>query len=366
MIPFLDLHKVNLRFETEFKERYSEFLDSGHYILGSQVTLFEMEFAKFCGSRECIGVGNGLDALRLILEGYKVLDKIHDGDEVMVASNTYIATILAIKQAGLTPVLIETDPESYNFSIENLENAITSRSKAIMPVHLYGQLSPMNEIHIFAEAHDLLIIEDAAQAHGAMDEHGNQAGNLGHAAGFSFYPSKNLGALGDGGAVTTNDADLAKVVRKLRNYGASTKYVNDILGFNSRLDELQASFLRCKLPYLNADNKRRIEIARRYLSEVKNEKITLPRHSGKSDHVFHLFVIRVKNRAEFMDHLKANEIGCLIHYPIAPHKQKALKEYSHLHFPVCEQIVEEVISIPMSPVMTNDEVSRVITVLNDF
>jgi dTDP-4-amino-4,6-dideoxygalactose transaminase len=366
VIPFLDLHKVNLRFEAEFKSNYSSFLDEGRYILGSQVAEFEREFAEFCGSRECIGVGNGLDALRLILEGYKSLDKLQSGDEVLVASNTYIATILAIKQAGLTPRLVETDPHTYNFQVDALHDSLSERTKAIMPVHLYGQISPMNQIMAFAEKHKLLVIEDAAQAHGAMDNEGKRAGNLGHAAGFSFYPTKNLGALGDGGAVTTNDMDLANVIRKLRNYGTSSKYVNDILGFNSRLDELQATFLRCKLPYLDADNKRRIEIAKRYLSEIKNEKIVLPEFSGAADHVFHLFVIRVKDRTKFIEYLDQHEIGSLIHYPIPPHKQNALSEFGHLQFRVCEQIHQEVVSIPMSPVLADNEVSRVISTLNDY
>ncbi len=332
MIPFLDLHKVNLRFEAEFKSKYQEFLNSGHYILGEQVALFEKEFADYCGTLDCIGVGNGLDALRLILEGYKTLGKLDNEDEVLVSSNTYIATILAIKQAGLKPVLVETNPLNYNFELSELKDALTGRTKAIMPVHLYGQLSPMKEIMSFGNQHDLLVIEDAAQAHGAMAIEGKLAGNLGHAAGFSFYPTKNLGALGDGGAVTTNDTELAQVIRKLRNYGTSSKYVNDILGFNSRLDELQAVFLRTKLPYLNADNKRRLEIAKRYLSEVENDKITLPDYSGGADHVFHLFVLRVKDRLEFMEYLKDNGIGSLIHYPIPPHKQEALREYCAFTF----------------------------------
>ncbi|MBT8261711.1 MAG: DegT/DnrJ/EryC1/StrS family aminotransferase [Bacteroidia bacterium] len=366
MIPFLDLHMVNLRFETEFKSKYEEFMNSGRYILGEQVDLFEKEFADFCGTLECIGVGNGLDALRLILEGYKSLGKLNPEDEVLVSSNTYIATILAIKQAGLIPVLVETDPQTYNFELSDLEDTLTKRTRAIMPVHLYGQISPMKEILAFASQCELLVIEDAAQAHGALDTDGKLAGNLGHAAGFSFYPTKNLGALGDGGAITTNDSKLAEVVRKLRNYGTSSKYVNDILGFNSRLDELQAVFLRTKLPYLNADNKRRMEIAKRYLSEVENEKITLPVHTGETDHVFHLFVVRVKDRLEFMEYLKDNGIGTLIHYPIPPHKQQALEEYAHLSFPVCEQIHREVVSIPMSPVMMDNEVSRVISILNSY
>jgi|SRR5690554_456004 len=366
MIPFLDLKAINYRFENDFQSELKQFLDSGHYILGAQVKVFESNFARFCGSTHCIGVGNGLDALRLILEGYKVLGKLQENDEVLVASNTYIATILAIKQAGLTPVLIESELETYNFDIDSLGRSITEKTKAIMPVHLYGQLSPMTEILELAKKHSLLVIEDAAQAHGAMDREGKCAGNLGDAAGFSFYPTKNLGALGDGGAITTNDDNLAKVVLKLRNYGTSSKYVNELLGFNSRLDELQAAFLNCKLPSLNMDNNRRQEIAKRYISEIKNDKIQLPNYDGSENHVFHLFVVRVENRFDFIDFLDRNNIGYLIHYPIPPHQQEALSEYKDLKFPVTEMIHQEVISLPISPVMTEVDVEKVIAVLNKY
>ncbi|MDC8001649.1 DegT/DnrJ/EryC1/StrS family aminotransferase [Aequorivita todarodis] len=366
MIPFLDLKAINQRFEAEFKNGFRQFLDSGYYILGNQVKLFEANFAKYCGTTHCIGVGNGLDALRLILEGYKILGKLKENDEVLVASNTYIATILAIKQADLKPVLVEADLKSYNFDLESLKNAISARTKAIMPVHLYGQLSPMEEILKISKENNLLVIEDAAQAHGAKTKDGKHAGNLGQAAGFSFYPTKNLGALGDGGAVTTSDDALAEVIGKLRNYGTSTKYVNELLGFNSRLDELQAAFLNVKLPSLDADNEIRRAIAQKYISEIKNDKITLPAYDGSENHVFHLFVVRVKNRNTFIDHLDRNGIGHLIHYPIPPHKQQALSEFSHLSFPNTEKIHNEVISIPMSPKMTEEEVSEVISTLNSY
>lgn len=366
MIPFLDLKAFNKRFEAEFQNSLRQFLDSGYYILGNQVKLFEANFASYCGATHCIGVGNGLDALRLILEGYKILGRLNENDEVLVASNTYIATILAIKQAGLKPVLVEADLKKYNFDLEALENSITPKTKAIMPVHLYGQLSPIDEISKISKKNNLLIIEDAAQAHGAKNKIGKCAGNLGDAAGFSFYPTKNLGALGDGGAVTTNDDALAEVVQKLRNYGASTKYVNEILGFNSRLDELQAAFLNIKLPTLDADNEIRREIAKKYISKINNDKITLPYYDGSKNHAFHLFVIRVKNRNTLVDHLDRNGIGHLIHYPIPPHKQQALSEFSHLSFPNAEKIHNEIISIPMSPVMTEQEVDGVISVLNSY
>ncbi len=366
MISFLDLKLINKRFEAELQRSVQAFLASGFYILGNQVKIFEANFAHFCGVRHCIGVGNGLDALRLILEGYKILGRLHENDEVLVASNTYIATILAIKQAGLKPVLVEADLQTYNFDLIALQKAISPKTKAIMPVHLYGQLAPMEEILKISQEKKLLVIEDAAQAHGALDRFGKRAGNIADAAGFSFYPTKNLGALGDAGAITTNDDALAEMVEKLRNYGTATKYVNEILGFNSRLDELQAAFLNIKLPTLDADNDRRRQIAKKYLSGVKNKKITLPKYDGSENHVFHLFVVRVENRNEFMDHLDRNGIGHLIHYPIPPHKQQALSSYSKLHFPNTEKIHKEVISLPMSPVMTTAQAETVISVLNKY
>lgn len=366
MIPFLDLKAINKGFEKDFEYSFQRFLNSGHYILGNQVNLFEANFARFCGTKHCVGVGNGLDALRLILEGYKVLGRIKENDEILVASNTYIATILAIKQAGMKPILVEADLQTYNFDLNSLKKSISVKSGAIMPVHLYGQLSPMEEISKFAQENNLLVIEDAAQAHGAKNKKGKIAGNLGDAAGFSFYPTKNLGALGDGGAITTNDDALAGVIKKLRNYGTATKYVNELIGFNSRLDELQAGFLNVKLPKLDLDNERRRAIAKKYISGIDNKKIILPKYDGSENHVFHLFVIRVSNRNEFMDFLDRNGIGHLIHYPIPPHKQEALSEFSNLNFPNTEQIHKEIISIPMSPIMTDSEVDLVIQIINKY
>lgn len=379
MIPFLDLHKINARFETQFQEAFKHFLDSGYYILGNSVAQFEKTFAHYCGVKNCIGVANGLEALRLILEGYKVLGKIKEGDEVIVAANTYIATILAIKQAGLKPVLVDAEADTYGFDISKLEQAVTTITKAIMPVHLYGQITNIDIVTAFAKAHNLLVIEDAAQAHGAKFQISNskpqipndthhflKAGNLGDAAGFSFYPTKNLGALGDGGAVTTNDDALAEVLRKLRNYGASTKYVNELQGFNSRLDELQAAFLLVKLKQLDTDNNRRREIAKTYLTQLFNPKVILPVVPNYEAHVFHLFVVRVKNRNEFMDYMEQHGVGALIHYPIAPHKQKGLIELNHLIFPVTDILHDTVVSIPMSPVMTDEEVQEVIKVINSY
>ncbi len=366
MIPFLDLHKINQRYESDFKSKFNSFLDSGYYVLGTNVAAFEKEYAAYCGTKYCIGVGNGLDALRLVIEGYKILGNLKNGDEVLVASNTYIATILAIKQANLNPVLVESESDTFNFNLKELKAAITHKTKAIMPVHLYGQLSPMNEISEIAKKNNLLIIEDAAQAHGAINKEGVLAGNLGDAAGFSLYPTKNLGALGDAGAITTNNENLASVIRKLRNYGSSSKYVNEYVGFNSRLDEVQAAFLRGKLSFLNEENKRRRKIAERYLFEISNSKIKLPSYKGSKNHVFHQFVIQVANRDKFIKYLTKNGIGSLIHYPIPPHKQEALSEFSNLHFPITEKIHEEVVSIPMSPVLLEQEVTKIILVLNSY
>ncbi len=377
MISFLDLHKINARFETEFQEAFKGFLDSGYYILGNRVREFEEAFAAYCGTKHCIGVANGLEALRLILEGYKGLGKVNEGDEVIVAANTYIATILAIKQAGLKPLLVDAEADTYGFDISKLEQAVTTKTRAIMPVHLYGQITNMDVVNAFAKAYHLLVIEDAAQAHGSkLKVQGSRlnedsveekvAGNLGDATGFSFYPTKNLGALGDGGAVTTNDDVLAETIKQLRNYGTSSKYVNDLTGFNSRLDELQAALLLIKLKQLDADNNRRREIAKRYLTQLSNKKVILPKVPDYDAHVFHLFVIRVVNRNQFMNHMEQNGVGTLIHYPIPPHRQKAFGEWNHLSFPVTEMIHDTVVSIPISPVMTDEEVQEVIKVINSY
>ena len=366
MIPFIDIHAINSRFEKSFKNQFQDFLDSGYYVLGNQVSAFESRFADYCETQYCIGVGNGLDALRLILEGYKILGKLELGDEVIVASNTYIATIIAIKQAGLKPVLVEVENKTFNFDISALKQAISPSTKAIMPVHLYGQIAPMEAIYSISNSHDLLIIEDAAQAHGATHTNAKRAGNLGHAAGFSFYPTKNLGALGDAGAVTTSDASLATAIKKIRNYGSSSKYVNELLGVNSRLDELQASFLSVKLPLLDSDNSARRDIARAYIKGITNPKVVLPAYDGSKNHVFHLFVVQVATRDHFQDYLKNKGIGTLIHYPIPPHHQQALKEFDTLQFPVSEKIHQQVISLPMSPVMTQAQIEKVINVVNAY
>ncbi|HET8884827.1 MAG TPA: DegT/DnrJ/EryC1/StrS family aminotransferase [Salinimicrobium sp.] len=366
MIPFLDLKKMNAPYETTFQERFLAFLNSGHYILGKGVEKFEESFAAYCGAKFCIGTGNGLDALNLIFRGYIELGQLKEGDKIIVAANTYIATILAIKHAGLTPVLVEPDEGTFNLDSSLVSEKITREVRGILVTHLYGQLADMKKLREISEENNLLLIADSAQAHGAEDENGNKAGSLADATGFSFYPSKNLGALGDAGAVTTNDEDLAEVVSKLRNYGTSSKYINEYVGYNSRLDELQALFLLEKLPFLDEENDQRRNIATRYFSEIKNEKIKLPFWNGSKNHVFHLFVVRVKNRKDFCEFLNSKNIGNLVHYPIPPHKQKALSEFSDLKFPITEKIHEEVVSIPLNPMMTKEEIGEVVSTLNSY
>lgn len=365
-IPFLDLHKINSRYHKQLKSRFSDFLESGSYIKGDFVEEFEHTFARFCGAEYCIGVGNGLDALTLVLRGYIELGKIKAGDEVIVAANTFIATILSVKYAGLQPVLVEPNTDTFNLDIRKIEEAITDKTKVILPTYLYGQLAQMDEINIIAKKHNLLVVSDSAQAHGAKGIHGTVAGNLCDASSFSFYPAKNLGAFGDAGAVTTNDEELAGVIRCLGNYGSSEKYENDYLGVNSRLDELQASFLLEKLKDLEDDNKLRRQIAKRYLSEIKNEKIQLPFWDGSENHVFHLFAIRVADRSGFCDYLEKSGIGYLIHYPIPPHHQKALKQFSNLSLPITEKIHKEVVSIPLNIALENHQIEQIIMTLNQY
>ncbi len=389
MIPFLDLQKINARFEPQYKTVFQQFLDSGYYVLGNEVNQFEKEYADYCGTKHSIGTANGLDALILIFKAYITLGKLKLGDEVIVPANTYIASVLSVIHSGLKPILVEPDAATFNISPIEIEKHITKNTRAILVVHLYGQLANMQAINTIAKEHQLLVVEDAAQAHGAVGNSNFQlpnsktiteapsthnplpttyfkAGNLGNAAGFSFYPSKNLGCLGDGGAVTTNDDQLAECVRVLRNYGSSEKYVNTHVGINSRLDEIQAAFLRVKLKSLDADNEQRRHIANRYLSEITNNKISLPFYDQSKNHVFHAFVVRVTDRADFTAYLDVNSIGWLIHYPIPPHKQKAFETMADKSFPLTEAIHESVVSIPMSPIVSKDDVTSVIRILNRY
>jgi len=366
MIHFLNLRKLNQPFEVAFQKKMKQFLDDGWYILGNEVKQFETDFASYCSTKHCIGVGNGLDALVLIFKAYIHLGKLEKGDEVIVPANTYIASVLAILQADLVPVLVEPRLETFNINPEEIEAKITSKTKAILPVHLYGQLCEMKAINEIAQKHNLLVIEDAAQAHGSQFSENEKAGNLSNAAAFSFYPGKNLGALGDGGAITTNDDELAEVLFSMRNYGSKVKYENEIIGVNSRLDELQAAFLNIKLKQLDSENEFRRSMAKRYLSEIKNEKIIMPSWDLSQNHVFHLFVIRTSNRLELQNFLKENGIETMIHYPIPPHKQKALSNWNNLSFPITEKIHDEVLSIPLNSGLKASEIQHIITILNQY
>ena len=359
MIKFLDLHKINERFREEIDLRIKQVLDSGWYLLGNQDKEFEKNFAEYCGAKHCIGCANGLDALNLIIRAYG----FGVGDEIIVPANTYIASILAISENGCTPVLVEPDLNTYNINPDLIEEKITPKTKAIMVVHLYGQAVEMEKIWALAKKYDLKIIEDSAQGHGAIYKN-KRTGNLGDASGFSFYPGKNLGCMGDGGAITTNDDELALKLRAIANYGSHKKYCNLYKGVNSRLDEIQAGILDVKLKHLDEDNERRREIAKFYLQNIKNEKVILPKYKGDDSHVFHVFVVRIENRNEFQQYLADNEIQTLIHYPTPPHKQEAYKEWNSLSYPTTEKIHNEIISLPISPVMTDEEVKKVVEVVN--
>ena len=361
MIKFLDLHKINERFRKEIDEKIKEVLDSGWYLLGNQDKAFEKNFADYCGVKHCIGCANGLEALTLIIRAYG----FSKGDEIIVPANTYIASILAISENGCTPVLVEPDINTYNINPDLIEEKITEKTRAIMVVHLYGQAVQMEKIRQIAKKHNLKIIEDSAQAHGAVYQ-GKRTGNLSDASGFSFYPGKNLGCMGDGGAVTTNDDELAQKIRALANYGSHKKYCNLYKGLNSRLDEIQAAILDVKLPHLDKDNERRRQIAKYYRENIKNPKLILPEAYDEKAHVWHVFAVRTEDRDGFQQYLTQNEIQTIIHYPTPPHKQEAYKEWNNLSFPITEEIHNTIISIPISPVMTDEEVQRVMEVLNGY
>ncbi len=365
MINFLDLKKINIQYQQELKDACARVIDSGWYIMGGELSQFEKEFQEYCGVKHTIGVANGLDALCLVFRAWKELGKLSPGDEVIVPANTYIASILSITENDLVPILVEPNPETYNLDPKVVEAAITKKTKAILSVHLYGRLSPMCEIMEIAEKNKLLVLEDCAQAHGA-EIHGIRAGNWGHAAGFSFYPGKNLGALGDAGAITTNNDELAQTIKALRNYGSYKKYENLYRGVNSRLDEIQAAMLRVKLKYLDVQNTRRQQIARIYLENVKNKYILLPQNYEERSHVWHLFVLRCERREALQYYLTKQGIQTLIHYPIPPHLQQAYCEYSHIKLPITEAIHQQVLSIPLDPTMSDEDVNKVIISLNGF
>ncbi|WP_044411485.1 DegT/DnrJ/EryC1/StrS family aminotransferase [Thiomicrospira microaerophila] len=370
MIQFLDLKGINAQYREELILAVTDVIDSGWYIQGSQVNAFEQEFADYCGTKHGIGVANGLDALILILRAYKALGKLKEGDEVIVPANTYIASILAITENRLKPILVEPNEHTYNLDPSLIEQAITPNTKAILAVHLYGQLADMPAINTIAQKHNLLVIEDAAQAHGAQID-GRKAGNWSDAAGFSFYPGKNLGALGDAGAVTTHDDQLAQTLRALGNYGSHKKYENLYQGINSRLDEIQAALLRVKLKHLDTETKRRQQIATMYIEGIKNDAIVLPLTRTASpltrtDHVWHLFVIRTPHREKLQTYLAGQGIQTLIHYPIAPHQQQAYKQWSNQNLPITQAIHQQVLSLPISPTMTDQQVHAVCQSLNHF
>ena len=365
MIAFLDVQKINAPYEEAYLQRMKQLFHDGIYILGQEIVTFEEHFAAYCGTSFCVGVGNGLDALKLIFDGYIKLGKLSVGDDVLVPANTYIATILALLDCGLNPVFVEPNLDSYTLDVNGITYSMTSSTKAVLVVHLYGQVYEMDKIKHYCQDRGLLLIEDAAQAHGTTLK-GCKAGAFGDAAAFSFYPSKNLGCLGDGGAITTNHLDLVEVLRATRNYGSHIKYQNKYKGYNSRLDEIQAAILNLKLPNLDTDNQKRLKVAYRYMREIKNVKIILPHLSSEAAHNFHLFVVRVAEREHFQRYLLEKGIQTLIHYPIPPHQQAALLEFSYLQLPVTELIHQEIVSIPISPIMTEEEITQVIQAINAY
>lgn len=364
-VDFLNLKDINSKYSEELKEAACRVIDSGWYLNGNELEKFEKEFANYCGTKYAVGVANGLDALTLVLRAWIELGRLKEGDEVIVQANTYIASVLAITANKLVPVLVEPNNNSFNLDPNTLENHITSKTKAILPVHLYGQISEMDAIMSVAKKYNLLVLEDCAQAHGAKIS-GKSAGNWGNAAGFSFYPGKNIGALGDAGMVTTDDPDVCKVVKALGNYGSFKKYQNEYVGTNSRLDEIQAAMLSVKLKYLPQEIEVRRHAANRYLNEICNSLVSLPKHNNEESHVWHLFVIKTQYRSELIKHLDEHNIGTLVHYPIPPHKQIAYEEFNDISLPITEEIHEQVLSLPISGVISDNEVQYIIDTINSF
>ena len=363
MIPFLNLKKINQRYYEGFIEATKRTLNSGYYVLGQELETFEKRFSNYCGTKYCVGLGSGLDALILTLRAWKEMGVISKGDEVIVPSNTYIASILAISENDLQPVLVEPDLKTFNIDPQNIEKAISPKTKVILAVHLYGRLADMPEIVHIANKYELKILEDSAQAHGAHFNN-KKAGSWGHASAFSFYPGKNLGALGDAGCITTDDTELYSMIKRLRNYGSSEKYIHDLKGLNSRLDELQAAYLNVKLCDLDHEIEIRQKIANRYVSQIINSKIQLPQeHQG---HVWHLFTILSSNRPTFIKHMQESGVETMCHYPVAPHKQKAYKELSQQAFPISEQIHNETVSLPLNSSLTAKEIDQIIEAVNNF
>lgn len=365
MIKFLDLQKITQKYSDEIHEAVNRVIDSGWYLQGKENGSFESNYSKYIGTDYCIGVANGLDALIWIYRAYIEMGIMKPGDEVVVPANTYIASILAITENGLKPVLVEPNINTYQIDDKLIEAAITPRTKSIMIVHLYGQCAYTDKIGELCKKYNLKLVEDNAQAHGCFFQ-GRKTGSLGDAAGHSFYPGKNLGALGDGGAVTTNDKELAEIIRAVANYGSTKKYVFKYIGRNSRLDEIQAAVLDIKLKYLDEDNTARKNVARYYIEHIDNPEIILPKVNDWDSHVFHIFSIRTKRRNELQQFLADNGVQTLIHYPIPPHKQECYKEWNHLSFPVTERIHNEVLSLPISPVLNIKEAQIVADLLNTY
>lgn len=360
MVSFLDLKKINDQHLDEINGAIKRVLDSGYYLLGKENSNFTQNFAQYIGVDHCVGVGNGLDALTLMLKAYN----FEEGSEIIVPANTYIASILAISAANLVPILVEPDINTYNIDIRKIESAITAKTKAILVVHLYGRAVDMTDVNKIAKKYNLKVFEDCAQAHGALSD-GKKVGSVSDCAAFSFYPGKNLGALGDAGAITTNDKDIAHKIKVLANYGSDVKYHNIYKGTNSRLDEIQAAVLDVKLKYLDNENLRRLNIAHYYIDNIK-ANIKLPLKTHNNNCVWHLFPIMVANRDKFMSYLKDNDVHTLIHYPIPPHKQRAYYELSNLSLPITEKIHEQIVSLPISPVLTDSEVDYVIDIVNKY
>ncbi len=366
MIKIIDLNRINKAYEQEFQKKIPLFFSEAHYINGREVLAFEKAFSTYIGTDFAAGVANGLDAIRLIFEAYKILGKLNEGDEVLVPANTYVASFIGISQAGLIPVPVDVHPDTMNINPVLAEQAISKKTKAILPVHLYGQTVDMEAIHLLADNFKLLVIEDAAQAHGSQYK-SKMAGNLGHAAAFSFYPTKNLGALGDGGMITTNNKELIEVINILKNYGQKTKYISEYKGINSRLDEIQAAFLNIKLPYLDHINKKRQEHAEYFLEHIKNAKIDLPVTDLHSKPIYHQFVVQINgNRDKFLQYMQDNGIECLIHYPLPPYLQSAYKELESTYAPATKYLSRRIISIPVHEALLPEELEYITEKINLF
>lgn len=364
-IKYLELKRITDMHGEEIRHAVDAVVCSGWYLQGASVKAFEEQYAEYIGTRHCVSCGNGLDALRLMLRGYIELGKLKEGDEVIVPANTYIATILAITDCRLIPVLVEPNIDTFQIDDSLIEQYISERTRAVMIVHLYGRCAMTERIADICRRHNLLLFEDNAQAHGCTFQ-GCHTGSLGNAAAHSFYPGKNLGALGDAGAVTTDDDELASIVRAIANYGSAKKYVFDYQGLNSRMDEIHAAVLDVKLKYLDAENRRRKEIANAYFEKVSNPLISLPMKNGDADNVFHIFPVLCKTRDRLQEYLAGKGVGTMIHYPIPPHKQVCYKEWSNLSLPVTEMIHSEELSIPCNPCMTNEDVETVVKALNEY